>query len=53
MYVYCVYPATSKSPTQLPVCLKVTERSVVLIVCNVVVCDVSAYSVTVSFCRPT
>jgi hypothetical protein len=53
MYVYCVYPATSKSPRQLTICLKITERSVVLIACNDVVCDVSAYSVIVSFCRST
>ena len=51
MYVYCVYPAISKSPKQLPNFLKIAETSVVLIVFNCVVCDVSAYTVVVSFCR--
>jgi len=32
MYVYCVYPATSKSQKQLPNCLQLAETSVVLIV---------------------
>jgi hypothetical protein len=40
MYVYCVYPAISKSPKQLPSCLKISETSVVLIVFNGVICDV-------------
>ena len=53
MYVYCVYPAISKSPKQLPNCLKRAEISVVLIVFNGHPCDVSAYTVTVSFCRST
>ena len=44
MYVYCVYPAISKI-------LKIAETSVLLIVFNGVVCDVSAYAVTVSFCH--
>ena len=52
MYLYCVYPAIPKSP-KLPNCLKITETSVVLIVFNAVICDVSAYTVTVSFCRST
>ena len=30
MYVYCVYPAISKGPIQLPNCLKIAETSVVL-----------------------
>ena len=34
MYVYCVYPAISKSPKHLPNCLKITETNVVLIVFN-------------------
>ena len=34
MYVYCVYPAISKSPKQLPNCLKIAETSVVLNVFN-------------------
>ena len=50
MYVYCIYPAISKSPKHLPNCLKITETSVVLIVFNDDVCDVSVYTVTVSFC---
>jgi hypothetical protein len=53
MYVNCVYPAISKSPKQLPNFLKIAETSVVLIVFNCVVCDVSAYTVVVSFCRST
>ena len=50
MYVYCIYPAISTSPKHLPNCLKITETSVVLIVFNGDVCDVSAYTVTISFC---
>ena len=53
MYIYCVCPAISKSPKQLPNCLKIAETSVVLIVFNGVNCDVSTYTVTVSFCRST
>jgi len=34
---------------QLPNCPKIAETSVVLIVFNGVICDVSAYTVTVSF----
>jgi len=30
MYGYCVYPAKSKGPKQLPNCLKIAETSVVL-----------------------
>ena len=30
MYGYCVYPAKSKDPKQLPNCLKIAEASVVL-----------------------
>jgi hypothetical protein len=30
MYGYCVYPANSKGPKQLPNCLKIAEASVVL-----------------------
>jgi hypothetical protein len=30
MYRYCVYPANSKGPKQLPNCLKIAEASVVL-----------------------
>jgi hypothetical protein len=37
MYIYCVYPAISKSPKQLPNCLKITETCLVLIVFNVVI----------------
>ena len=53
MYVYCAYPAISSSPKQLPNCLKIVETSVVLIVFNGVIFDVSAYNITVSFCRST
>ena len=47
MYVYCVYPAISKSPKHLQNCLKLTETNVVLIVFNCVICDVSTNTVTV------
>ena len=48
MYVCCVYPAISKSPKQLPNCLKITQTSVVLIIFNCVTCDVGTCTVTVS-----
>ena len=48
MYVCCVYPAISKSPKQLPNCLKITQTSVILIVFNCVTCDVGTCTVTVS-----
>ena len=38
MYLYCVYPAMSKIPKQLPNCLTRT-----------VLCDISVYTVTVSY----
>ena len=47
MYIYCVYPGLSKSPKQLPNCLKIAEASVVLILFNGVIFDVSAYTVTI------
>ena len=53
MYVDCVYPAISKRPKQLPNCLKIAETSVVLIVFNGAICDVSTYTVTISFCLST
>jgi hypothetical protein len=31
MYVYCAYPAKSKSPKQLLTCLKISETSDILI----------------------
>ena len=43
MYVYCIYPALSKSTKQLPYCLKGAEISVVLIVFHDVLCEVRAY----------
>jgi hypothetical protein len=39
MYVYCVYPAISKGPKQLPNCLKIAETSVILNVFKGVICD--------------
>ena len=39
MYVYCVYPAISKGPKQLPNCLKIAETSVVLSVFKGVICE--------------
>ena len=53
MYVYCVYPAISKIPKHMPNGLTIVETSFVLIVFNGVICDVSVYNVTVSFCRST
>ena len=53
MYVYCVYPAISKSPKQLPNCLKIAKTSIVLNVFKDIICDISAYTVTVSFCCST
>ena len=53
MYVYCIYSSLSKSPKQLQNCLKIAETIIVLIVFNGVICDVSAYTVTVSFCCST
>ena len=43
----------SKRSRQLQNCLKIDEKSVVLIVCNGIICDISTYTVTVSFCRST
>ena len=51
MYIYCVYPAISKSPKHLPNCLKITETNPILNVFNDVICDVSTY--IVSFCHST
>ena len=51
MYVYCVYP--QKVQKQLPNCLKIADTSIVLNVFKGVICDVSAYTVTVSFCCST
>ena len=53
MYVYYVYPATSKSPKQMPDYLKIAETSMVIIVFNYVICEVSTYTVTVSYSRST
>ena len=51
IYRYCVYPAISKGPKQLPNCLKLAETSIALNVFKGVICDVSPYTVTVSlFC---
>ena len=38
----------SKSPKQLPYCLKGTEANVVLLICNDVFCEVRTYIVTVA-----
>ena len=53
MYVYCIYSALSKSSKQLQNCMKIAETIIVLIVFNDVICDVSTYTVTVSFCCST
>ena len=49
----CKSIAISKIPKQLPTFLKTPETRVVLIVFIGVICNVSAYTVTVSFCRST
>jgi hypothetical protein len=49
MDVYCVYPAMSKSPKQLPNCLKRAKTSVVLVVFDGVLCDTCSNIVTVSY----
>ena len=50
MYVYCVYPATSKCSIQLPNCLKRAETtSVVLVVINGVPYHILTYSITISY----
>ena len=48
MYIYCVYPAISKSPKPLPKCLKIAKTSVVLIGFNGVTFEARAYTVSVS-----
>jgi hypothetical protein len=48
MYIYCVYPAMSKSQKQVPNCLKRAEMSIVLIVFNGVLYHTCTYTVTVS-----
>ena len=53
LILYCVYPAISKSPKHLSNSLKITKASVIVIVFNGVICDVSTSTVTVSFCRST
>ena len=53
MYIYCVYPVISKSPKQLTNCLKIAETSVILIVFNGVICDVSTHTVIISFSLST
>ena len=49
MCVYCDNPAISKGPKQLSNYQKIAETSVALIIFNGVICDVGAYTVTVSF----
>jgi len=51
MYVYYVYPAILKNSKQVQNSLKIDELSVVLIVFIGVICEVSAYTVTISFSR--
>ena len=45
---YCVYSAMPKSPNQLSNCLNRAKTSVILSVFDGVLCDVRAYTVTVS-----
>jgi hypothetical protein len=49
MYIYCAYPAKSKSPKQLLTCLKISETSVILKGCHGVNYHDRAYTGTVSF----
>jgi hypothetical protein len=42
MYIYFAYPAISKSPKHLPIILKITEASVVLIAFDGIICDISS-----------
>ena len=49
MYVYCVYPVVLQSLKHLPNCLKRAETKVVLTVYGVVLCEVKAYTDTVSY----
>jgi hypothetical protein len=49
MHILCLSFNIESSKTKLPNCLKITETSVVLIVFNCVICDISSYTVTVSF----
>jgi hypothetical protein len=42
-----------KESKQLPNFLKIAETSVILIIYNVVICDISAYTVAISFCCST
>ena len=56
VYMYCIYPAMSKSPNQLPNSLKraetsVAETSVILIVFDGVLCYAHIYTITVSYRR--
>ena len=49
MYVYCVYPAMLKSPKTTAKLSKKSRTSVVLTVFDGVLCEVRAYTVTVSY----
>jgi hypothetical protein len=53
--IYCHWPkySISKGTKQLPNFLKIAETNVVLKVFKNVICDISAYTVTVSFCCST
>ena len=54
MYVNnCVYPAMSKSSKQEPSCLKIAEKSVIIIFFKGVLYAVHTYTVTISYCRFT
>jgi hypothetical protein len=44
MYVYCVYPAISKSPKHLSNCLNRAETNDVEIIFDGVLCDVCTYT---------
>ena len=43
IYIYCIYRVMSKAPKQLSNCQKRAETSVVLIVLDYVLCEVSVY----------
>jgi hypothetical protein len=49
IYAYCIYPALSKSPKQLPNCLKRARTIVVLIAFIGIFYDVGGYAVTIFY----
>ena len=48
IYIYCIYRIMSKAPKQLSNCLKRAETSVVLIVLDCVLCEISVYKISIN-----